>query len=144
VKVCPSTSVKRRSLALAVLLAVAGKVTVAAAPMGDPASPPGFHCYECPKCAFVLIETIKEEPAPRPVGGRWTRGEMLGYSLSFALMRATKVVRGLSKGLSDDERHAVVAEVVRRLKEHGDPWKLDEPTPETPFRGHMSGHRISG
>jgi hypothetical protein len=110
----------------------------------DPSSPPGFHSYECQKCAFVQIETIKEEPPPRPVGGRWTRGEMLGYALSFALMRATKVVRGLSKGLSDDERHAVVAEVVRRLKEHGDPWKLDEPTPETPFHGHMSGHRISG
>jgi hypothetical protein len=33
---------------------------------------------------------------------------------------------------------------LRLLKEHGDPWKLDEPTPETPFQGHMTGHRISG
>jgi hypothetical protein len=109
----------------------------------DPDSPPGFRSYQCPKCAFVLIETIKEEPAPRTVGSPWTRGEMLGYALSFALIKATKVVRGLSKGLSDDERHAVVAEVLRRLKEHGDPWKLNEPTPETPFHGHMRGHRIS-
>jgi hypothetical protein len=67
------------------------------------------------------------------------------YSLSFALMRATKVVRGLSKGLSDYERHAVVAETLRLLKENGgDRWKLDEPTPEAQFQGHMSGHRISG
>jgi hypothetical protein len=110
----------------------------------DPSSPPGFHSYECQQCAFVLIETVKEEPAPRAVGAPWTRGKMLGYALSFALIKAVKVVHGLSKGLSDDERHAVVAEVVRRLKEHGDPGKLDEPTPETSFRGHMTGHRISG
>jgi hypothetical protein len=45
----------------------------------DPGSPPGFRSYECQKCAFVLIETIKEEAPPRPVGARWTRGEMLGY-----------------------------------------------------------------
>jgi hypothetical protein len=110
----------------------------------DPSSPPGFHSYECQKCAFVLIETIKEEPAARPVGAPWTRGDLLGYALSFALMKATKVVRGLSQGLSDDERRAVVAEVLRRLKERGDPWKLGEPSPEKPFEGHMAGHRMSG
>jgi hypothetical protein len=106
--------------------------------------PPGFHTFECSKCAFVLIETIKEEPPPRPVGGRRTRGEALSYSLSFALMRATKVVRGLSKGLSDDERHAVVAETLRLLRKNdGDRWKLDELMPELPFEGHMSGHRMT-
>jgi hypothetical protein len=46
--------------------------------------------------------------------------------------------------LGNEERHEVGAAVVRQLKEHGDPWKLDEPTPETPFQGHMTGHRISG
>src|ERR1700733_15780393 len=95
----------------------------------------------------VRVRTDRDDQGGAAPKARWcsmTRGEMLGYALSFALMRATKVVRGLSKGLSDDARHAVVADVVRRLNEHGDPWKLDEPTPETPFRGHMTGHRISG
>jgi hypothetical protein len=111
----------------------------------DPNSPPGFHAFECPKCAFVRIETIKEEPPPRPVGGPRTRGEALSFSLSFALMKATKIVRGLSKGLSDDDRRAVVAETLRLLRKNdGDRWQLDEPLPETMFQGHMSGHRLSG
>jgi hypothetical protein len=45
----------------------------------------------------VTIETIKEEPAPWLVGAPWTRGELLGYALSFAL-KAVKEVRGLSTG----------------------------------------------
>jgi hypothetical protein len=46
---------------------------------------------------------------------------MLSYAISFALIKAVKVVRGLTKGLTTEERHQVAAAVVQQLKEHGDP-----------------------
>ena len=46
-------------------------------------------------------------------------------AISFALIRAVKVVRGLRKGLTEDERHAVAASAVDHLKQYGDPWKLN-------------------
>ena len=61
-----------------------------------------------------------------------TRGDILRYSLAFALRRASKIVRGLRQGLSEDERYAVADHVVAQLKERGDPWGLkDEAKPVT-------------
>jgi hypothetical protein len=55
-----------------------------------------------------------------------TRGDILRYSLAFALRRASKVIRGLRQGLSEDERYAVADHVVSQLKERGDPWGLHQ------------------
>ncbi len=41
-----------------------------------------------------------------------TRGDILRYRLAFALRHASKVVRGLRQGLSEDERYAVADQVV--------------------------------
>lgn len=50
--------------------------------------------------------------------------------IAFALIKARKVVRGLRQGLTEQERFAVAAAVVWRLKEHGDPWRLSEEMPD--------------
>jgi len=55
-----------------------------------------------------------------------TRGELLEQSISFALIGARKLVRGLWHGLTEQERQAVARAVVQRLREHGDKWELDE------------------
>ena len=58
-----------------------------------------------------------------------TRGEYLAHSISFALSKARKVVRGLWFGLTDKERWDVACRTVQHLKglkEHGDKWKLNE------------------
>ncbi len=55
-----------------------------------------------------------------------TRGELLKHSISYALIRARKVVKGLSLTLSKDERSAVAQRAVEELRRHGDQWKLDE------------------
>jgi len=55
-----------------------------------------------------------------------TRGDVLRYSIAFALRRASKIIRGLRQGLSEDERFAVADHVVAQLKERGDPWGLDD------------------
>jgi hypothetical protein len=66
-----------------------------------------------------------------------TRGEVLSRAISFALIRAVKVVRGLRKGLTDDERHAIADSAVYHLKKYGDPWKLNEEfPPPTGDTGH--------
>ena len=62
-----------------------------------------------------------------------TRGDTLRYNLAFALGRASKIVRGLRQGLSEDERYAVADHVVAQLKERGDPWGLNDEA--TPARG---------
>jgi hypothetical protein len=54
------------------------------------------------------------------------RGELLKHCISFALIRANKVVRGLSLGLTQKERSAVAQRAVDELRRHGDQWKLDE------------------
>jgi hypothetical protein len=59
-----------------------------------------------------------------------TRGDFLKHSISYALIRARKVVRGLSLGLTHDERQAVAQAAVDELRRHGDQWKLDEELPE--------------
>jgi hypothetical protein len=55
-----------------------------------------------------------------------TRGEHLTHALSFALIKAQKVVRGLWLGLTDKERWDVACKTVEHLKEHGDKWRLNE------------------
>jgi hypothetical protein len=55
-----------------------------------------------------------------------TRGDVLRYSIAFALSRASRIVRGLKQALTEDERFAVADHVVDQLKQHGDPWKLSE------------------
>jgi len=60
------------------------------------------------------------------------RGDVLRYSIAFALSRAVKIVRGLKQAMTEDERYAVADHVVDQLKAHGDPWRLkDEARPET-------------
>jgi len=55
-----------------------------------------------------------------------TRGDVLRHRIAFARSRASKVVRGLRHGLTEDERYAVANNVVEQLKERGDPWQLSE------------------
>jgi hypothetical protein len=55
-----------------------------------------------------------------------TRGEHLAHSISFALGKAQKIVRGLWLGLTDKERWDVACNTVDHLKEHGDKRKLHE------------------
>jgi hypothetical protein len=58
-----------------------------------------------------------------------TRGDRLAFAISFALIRAVKVVRGLTQGLTNDERHAVADDAVQEMKKYGDPWRLSEELP---------------
>jgi hypothetical protein len=67
-----------------------------------------------------------------------TRGEHLAHSISFALIKAQKVVRGLWIGLTDKERWDVACKTVEHLKEHGDRWKLNEEEPVNPLDGAHS------
>ena len=53
-------------------------------------------------------------------------GEHLAHSISFALIKARKLVRGLWHGLTEKERWDVACKTVEHLKEHGDQWKLNE------------------
>jgi hypothetical protein len=55
-----------------------------------------------------------------------TRGEHLAHSISFALSKVRKIVRGLWLGLTEKERWDVARKTVEHLKEHGDRWKLNE------------------
>ena len=69
-----------------------------------------------------------------------TRGEQLAHSISFALIKAQKVVRGLWLGLTDKERWDVACKTVEHLKEHGDRWRLNEEV-ENPVVGAHSTTR---
>jgi len=55
-----------------------------------------------------------------------TRGDLLTHSISYALIRAKKIVKGLSQSLTREERQAVAQATVDELRRHGDQWKLDE------------------
>lgn len=55
-----------------------------------------------------------------------TRGDMLRFAVAFALRGARKIVRGLKKGLTEEERYAVADRTVEELKRYGDPWGLNE------------------
>lgn len=56
-----------------------------------------------------------------------TRGDLLRYSIAFALIRASKVVRGLRQALTEEDRYEVADAAVYELSKHGDPWRLSEP-----------------
>ena len=60
------------------------------------------------------------------VGDTATRGDHLVHCISYALIRARKVVRGLSLSLTKDDRKAVAQAAVDELRRNGDPWKLNE------------------
>jgi len=45
--------------------------------------------------------------------------------------------RGLREELTEEERYRVANEVVRRLKQHGDPWRMSEDLPP-PRKGHST------
>jgi hypothetical protein len=49
--------------------------------------------------------------------------------LTFALRGARKLVRGLRQELTEEERYRVANDIVLRLKQHGDPWRLSEDLP---------------
>jgi hypothetical protein len=63
---------------------------------------------------------------------------MLRFAIAFALMRARKLVRGLPQGLTEDERYLVADDVVQRLQQQGDPWRLSEELPETTGKGYST------
>jgi hypothetical protein len=46
---------------------------------------------------------------------------MLSYAISFALNDAVKVVGGLRKGLTSEERFEVAKSTVEEMKKYGDP-----------------------
>lgn len=64
-----------------------------------------------------------------------TRAELLTHYIAFALIDARKIVRGLKRGLSEQERFAVAKRTVEHLMKYGDPWKLAEELPDTTGRG---------
>jgi hypothetical protein len=70
-----------------------------------------------------------------------TRGEHLKYCIAFALIGASKVVRGMWRTLTDEERAAVASRTVDKLKEHGHKWKLDEEEPVNPLDGAHASPR---
>lgn len=60
-------------------------------------------------------------------------GDMLRFAIAFAGART--LVRGLRQGLTEEERYRVADDVVLRLQQHGDPWRLldDLPPPAKGF-----------
>jgi hypothetical protein len=69
-----------------------------------------------------------------------TRGELLKHSISYALIPARKVIRGLSLTLSKEERQAVAQRAVDELRRHGDQWKLDEELPKGEVHSTPKGY----
>ena len=63
---------------------------------------------------------------------------MLRFAIAFALMRARRLVRGLRQGLSEEERYLVADDVVQRLQQHGDPWRLKEEQPDKVGKAHST------
>jgi len=48
-----------------------------------------------------------------------------------------KLVRRFRRELTEEERYRVANDVVHRLKQHGDPWRLSEDLPP-PGKGHST------
>jgi hypothetical protein len=63
---------------------------------------------------------------------------MLRFAIAFALRGARKLVRGLREGLNEDERYRVADDVVERLQQHGDPWRLNEDLPSMTGKGYST------
>jgi hypothetical protein len=57
---------------------------------------------------------------------------------------ARKLVRGLRQGLSEEERYRVADDVVHRLKQHGDPWRLSDDLPPATGKGFRRRPTKSG
>ncbi len=53
-------------------------------------------------------------------------GDLLRFAIAFALRGASRLVRGLRQGLTEEERYRVADEVVDRLQQHSDVWRLSE------------------
>jgi hypothetical protein len=70
-----------------------------------------------------------------------TRGDLLAHSISFALIRARKIVKGLSLSLTQDERQAVAQRAVDELRRHGDHWRLDEELPKAEVHSTPRNYR---
>lgn len=64
-----------------------------------------------------------------------TKADQLRHSIAFALGRPK--IQGRKGVLSEQDRYAIADEVVARLREHGDHWRLDE---ELPLFFHGPGH----
>ncbi len=62
---------------------------------------------------------------------------LMSFAIAFALRGARKLVRGLREDLTEEERYRVANDVVHRLKQHGDPWRLSEDLPP-PGKGHST------
>ena len=67
---------------------------------------------------------------------------MLRYAIAFALRRSRKIIRGLTEGLTEEERFAVADHTVAQLKQRGDPWRLNEEAPAGEAAIDMIGLRI--
>ena len=63
---------------------------------------------------------------------------MLRFAIAYALRGARKLVRGLRRGLDEEERFRIADDVVDRLKRHGDPWQLAEELPPMTGKGHAT------
>jgi hypothetical protein len=66
-----------------------------------------------------------------------TRADLLRFAIAFALRGARKLVRGLRHELSEEERYRVADDVVHRLQQNGDPWRLSEDL-QPPGKGHST------
>jgi len=64
-----------------------------------------------------------------------TRGDMPRFAIAFALRGARELVHGLRQGLDEDERYRVADDVVHRLQQHGDPWRLSDDLPPLTGKG---------
>jgi hypothetical protein len=62
-----------------------------------------------------------------------TRGDLLRFAIAFALRGASKLVRGLRQGLSENERYRVADDVVNQLEKGG--WRLSEDLPDVTGKG---------
>jgi hypothetical protein len=63
---------------------------------------------------------------------------MLRFAVAFAFMRARKLVRGLRQGLSEEERYVIADDVVHRLHQNGDPWRLSEELSDVTGKGYST------
>jgi len=65
-----------------------------------------------------------------------TRGDLLSFATQVCV-RPLARMRGLREELTEEERYRVADDVVHRLKQHGDPWRLSEDLPP-PGKGHST------
>ena len=58
---------------------------------------------------------------------------MLAFAVSLALGRLR--IRGVRRLLTEEDRRAIAQDVVRQLREFGDPWQLSREVPDKWFEG---------